>query len=65
MARFPDREAEIKALAQNIVTGLAESTKERLNVSTLARLHAAVAPTTAETPLCSPAPLLPCLTLLV
>jgi len=24
MARFPDREAEIKALAQNIVTGLAE-----------------------------------------
>ena len=25
MARFPDREAEIKALAQNIVTGLAAS----------------------------------------
>ena len=25
MARFPDREAEIKALAQNIVTGLAEN----------------------------------------
>ena len=28
MARFPDREAEIKALAQNIVTGLAANASD-------------------------------------